>query len=297
MTETELINLLKPRYKAYLEGAFRQIDPTKAAMEYRKQLLVKLLDRSQELHIRGIEDPELIFKTAIDELGDMSQNLDKFENREKNKGEIKRKVSMGTIIAMTIIALFGLLYVIAGATTNLWHPLWLVLLFGIFVSATVLLTFAGIKLFKKHKIIPIRIMLVAIEVMLSVFVFLVLQILFNINGSWLVFLAMVALIFGVDTAIAFLLGDKTKWIEFPIFIELLCVMLYVILGIALDPLNHVASIWHPGWIMCLAGVGVAIIELIVFLVNRARLKAKMEEEREEDLNQKTDESYWTEWDD
>ena len=286
MTETELINLLKPRYKAYLEGAFRQIDPTKAAMEYRKQLLVKLLDRSQELHIRGIEDPELIFKTAIDELGDMSQNLDKFENREKNKGEIKRKVSMGTIIAMTIIALFGLLYVIAGATTNLWHPLWLVLLFGIFVSATVLLTFAGIKLFKKHKIIPIRIMLVAIEVMLSVFVFLVLQILFNINGSWLVFLAM-----------AFLLGDKTKWIEFPIFIELLCVMLYVILGIALDPLNHVASIWHPGWIMCLAGVGVAIIELIVFLVNRARLKAKMEEEREEDLNQKTDESYWTEWDD
>ena len=151
---------------------------------------------------------------------------------------------------------------------------------------------------QQKKLIPIRIMLVAIEVMLSVFVFLVLQILFHIRGSWLVFLAMVGLIFGVDTAIAFLLGDKTKWIEFPIFIEVFCVMLYVILGIALDPLSSDPHpIWHPGWILCLAGVIVAIVELIAFLVNRARLKAKMEEEREEDLNERTDESYWTEWDD
>ena len=299
MTETEIINLLKPRYKAYLEGAFRRIEPTKAAMEYRKQLLVKLVDRSQELKIRGMEDPELIYKTAIDELGDMSENLSQFENREKNKGEIKRKISMGTTIAIAIIALFGILYVIASAATGLWHPLWLVLLFGVFASATVLMTFAGIKLYKKRKLIPIRFMLVAIEVMISVFVFLVLQLLFKINGSWLVFLAMVGLIFGVDTAIAFLSNDKTKWIEFPIFIEVFCVMLYVILGIALDPLNPGApvSIWHPGWILCLAGVGVAIVELIVFLVHRARLKSQREEQMEEEYNEKTNEAYWTEWDD
>ena len=297
MTETELINLLKPRYKAYLEGAFRQIEPTQAAMEYRKKLLVDLLDRSQELKIRGIEDPELIFKTAIDELGDMAENLQAFENRERNKGEIKRKLSTGSIVAIAIIALIAIVYVVAGAATGLWHPLWMVLLGGIFASAILLMAFAGLKLYKKKKFLPIRLLLVAGEALFSVFIFLVLQILFNVEGSWLTFLAMVALMFGVDTAFAFLTTDKTRWIELPIFIEVFCVMLYVILGIALDPIGHVASIWHPGWILCLVGVAVAIVQFIMYAVKKARLKAKKDDEKNEEFNERTNESYWTEWDD
>lgn len=297
MSETEIVTLLKPRYKAYLEGAFRQIEPTQAAMEYRKQLLVKLLDRTQELNIRGIEDPELIFKTAIDELGDMAENLKAFENRERNKGEIKRKLSTGTIVAIAVIALLAIVYVVAGAATGLWHPLWMVLLGGVFASAILLMAIAGVKLYKKKKLLPIRFLLVAGEALFSVFVFLVLQILFNVEGSWLTFLAMVALMFGVDTAFAFLSADKTRWIELPVFIEMFCVMLYVILGIALDPIGHVASIWHPGWVLCLAGVAATVVEFIVYAVKKARLKAKKEDEREEAFNERTNESYWTEWDD
>ena len=51
---------MKERFKAYLEEQFRQIAPTKAAMEYRKSMLVKMMDRAQELRIKGMQDDELI---------------------------------------------------------------------------------------------------------------------------------------------------------------------------------------------------------------------------------------------
>ena len=45
---------MKERFKTYLEEQFRQIAPTKAAMEYRISMLTKMTDRAQELKIKGI---------------------------------------------------------------------------------------------------------------------------------------------------------------------------------------------------------------------------------------------------
>ncbi len=296
-TETEIVAELKPRYKSYLEGAFSHIAPTKAAMEYRIQLLTELLDRTQELSIKGIVDPELIYETAISELGDIDEKLREFEGREQRASELKHKLSAGTAVAISVIALLAIVYVIVSAATGLWHPLWLILLGGVFASAILLMFFASLKLLRKRKILPVRAMLAAGEILVCTFIFLLLQLIFKIDGSWMTFLAMVALIFGADTAVAFLADSKLKWVELPVFIEVLMVMLYVILGIALDPLNHIAKIWHPGWVMCLSGVAVAIVELIAFILKRARARDKREEQKDNELNKNQDEKYWTMWND
>ena len=52
---------MKERFKRYLEREFRAIAPTLAAMEYREQMLKQLMDRAQELRIKGIDDEDLIF--------------------------------------------------------------------------------------------------------------------------------------------------------------------------------------------------------------------------------------------
>lgn len=288
--EIEIVSILKPRYKDFLEGAFRQIAPTKAAMEYRKQLLQQLLDRTQELNIRGIVDPDLIFKTTIDELGDIVCLLNDFEEREQRSEDLKHKLSTGTAVAIAVIALIAIVYVIVGAATGIWHPTWLILLGGIFSSLILLMIFASLKLLKKRKVIPVRFMIAASEILVTVFIFLLLQLVFHISKSWLIFLAMVAMLFGSDTAMAFLAGSKGRWIELPIFIEVLCVMLYVILGIALAP----AKIWHPGWLLCLGGVAVAVVEFICYTVGKSRAKDAAEEKSE---GKKQDEAYWTQWDD
>lgn len=78
------------------------------------------------------------------------------------------------------------------------------------------------------------------------------------------FLAMVMLLFGTDTSIAFATKSKARWFELPVFIEIFGVMLYVMLGIL------VQGFWHPGWLLCLAGACCALVQVIVVVVKKPR---------------------------
>ena len=93
---------MKERFKKYLEEHFRKIAPTQAAMEYRKALLTDLLDREQELRIKGVSDDELIYNMAISELGDLDETLKRFEERQIKSGVVKRKISAAAAAIRTI---------------------------------------------------------------------------------------------------------------------------------------------------------------------------------------------------
>jgi uncharacterized membrane protein len=114
---------------------------------------------------------------------------------------------------------------------------------------------------------------------------------FKIEGAWMSFLAMPVVLLGVDTAIAFGTNSKIKWFELPVFVEIFGVMLYVILGLTVN------GVWHPGWLLCLIGVVCALVELMAFVIKKAKAKNKKERAELEDKNEKEDQKYWTEWDD
>lgn len=282
---------MKEKFKKYLEEHFRKIAPTQAAMEYRKALLRQLLDREQELRIKGVSDDNLIYDMAVSELGNLDQTLEQFEKRQIKSGEVKRKISAATICAAAIVALLTVVYLIVGGVAKIWHPAWLIMVGGVFAGISVLLAYGAYRFAKKKKFVPVRIFVAICEVLLTVFVFLLLQLVFEISGAWMSLLAMVAVIFGVDTSIAFATNSKIRWFELPVFVEIFGVMLYVILGIT------VPNVWHPGWLLCLAGVVCALIELIVFVVKKAKAKNKKEKAELEDKNEKEVQRYWTEWDD
>lgn len=280
---------MKERFKQYLEEHFRHIAPTKNAMEYRKSMLTKMMDRAHELSIKGIEDENMIFDMVVGELGDFDKTLEDFEKREVKKGELKRNISGVSIISICLVALLTVCYLIVGFVSHIWHPTWLIMVGGIFVGVGVLLSYFGVlKGIKKKRYLRVRLSVSLVEIMLSVFVFLLMQLVFNLNGAWLTFLAMVILIVGVDTVISFATNSKLKWVQLPIFVEIFMVMLYVILGIGLSVLNSIAGYWHPAWVMCLGGVVFAIIEIVALVVKRTHRKEKK-------VN--IDESYWTQWDD
>jgi len=284
---------MKARFKSYLEAQFRQIPPTKAAMELRKTTLVKMLDRAQELRIKGINDEELICSMVIGELGDFASSLQEFQNKKTKKDMVTRGVKAAAALVIGLIVLLTITYITFGAVTGFWHPGWMIMLGGIFAGIIAAVAFVIAKLAKKQRFVIVRLLIALSEVLVSVFVFLLLQLVFKLNGSWLTFLAMVILIAGVDTAAAFALNAKGKWIELPIFVEIFCVMLYVMLGIILGPITGAANIWHPGWILCLGGFVAFAVEIVVFAV--AKKKAANQLKVEEDTY--SDESYWTEWDD
>ena len=286
---------MKERFKQFLEEHFRKIAPTKAAMEYRKTLLVELLDREQELRIKGVTDDELIYNMAVSELGDIDQVLAEFENRQIKSGVVKRKASAVGISAAAIVALLTVVYLIVGGVAKIWHPTWLIVVGGAFAGVGVLLGYVALKFAQKHKYVVTRICVAICEVLLSVFVFLLLELVLepvlHFEGSWMTFLAMVVLLFGTDTSIAFATKSKIKWFELPVFIEIFGVMLYVMLGIL------VPGFWHPGWLLCLAGVCCALVQVIVVVVKKAKKNNAKEKAQLADKNEKQNEAYWTEWDD
>lgn len=283
---------MKERFKEYLEREFRQIAPTKGAMEYRKTMLVRMLDRAQELRIRGMNDDDLIYATVTGELGDFSATL-----REYEKGVIKREVIRRSAVVGAaafigwMIILVGA-YLIVGCVARIWHPTWLIIVVGEILGVVALLVWIMIGCAKKKQFFNLRVIVIDIEALLATTLFLFLQLVGGIRGSWMTFLAMVALMACVDAVLAFVTSSKGRWVELPICVEIVCVMLYIILGIGLSS-GDIAHIWHPGWLLCLGGVAVAVIEVIVYAIS----SAEKEERKKTEKNTNIDESFWTEWDD
>ncbi|MDE5602260.1 MAG: hypothetical protein K2J16_07165 [Clostridia bacterium] len=278
---------MKERFKRYLEEQFRHIAPTQAAMEYRKSMLTKMLDREHELRIKGVADDDLIYNMVIGELGDFENTLHDFENNTVKKEIVRRVSVLGTLTAVGYVFLLTLVYIIVGCVAKIWHPTWFILVGGILVGLTALSAYSSVKSVKKKWYNALRLFAAIGTVLLSTFVFLLLQVVLKLTGSWLTFLAMVAVLAGVDVTISFATKSKIKWFELPIFVELFCVMLYVILGISLS--MYGINIWHPAWILCLGGFVAAICEAVLFSSGKERVKAKK--------TTAVDESYWTEWDD
>ena len=280
--------LMEDRFKAYLIEVFKTIAPTKAAMEYRKQTLKAMLDRAQELRIKGMTDEELIYDTVLEDYEDFGDKLKEFEAREVKVNSAKRNVLLGVVLSVAVVAILAITYVIIGVVAHVWHPTWLLIVGGIFAGLLVIFGLVGAKAVKNKEFTILRLLIATGLVLISVFVFLVLQLASPLENVWLTFLAMVAVIVGADTAIAFFVNSKAKWFELPIFVEIFAIMLYVMLGI-------LVHIWHPGWILCLAGVVAALAEVCTFVAIRNGKKDKAEKKKIYDKNVKTDEQYWSEW--
>lgn len=281
---------MKNKFKKFLEEQFRTIPPTKNAMEYRKRMLHKLMIRAQELQIKGIDDENLIYNICIEELGDFNKTLVEFQNQQIKTHETKRQVILAISVAIAVVFLLVVTYLIVGGVTSIWHPTWLIPLGGIFAGITIT---SGLYIFnknKKNKILK-RFFLALDTTLITVFLFLLLQVGLNINGSWQAFLVLPMLLFGIDTLVSFIYKSKVRWIEFTLFIEVFAVMLYVLLGL------NISNFWHPGWLLCLSGVIVGLVEICILSYHKVKLDKEKENKKIFKNYFEEDEHYYTEWDD
>ncbi|MCR4661868.1 MAG: hypothetical protein K5765_07745 [Clostridia bacterium] len=282
---------MEEKFKKFLEEEFKKISPTKAAMEYRKRIYKDMLNRVQELKIKGMTDEELIIDTVLDDYVDIEKDLIKFEETEIKTDKKKRFTLFAVLVSLFVVLAVTITYLLVGFLAHIWHPTWLIIVGGIFINISVFIMYKGVSLAIKKKYVVFRILLVIFEILVSVFTFLILQLVIKLNGSWMTFLAMVFLILCVDTIISFFTGSKIKWIELPIMIEITFVIVYVMLGLLLN------SFWHIGWLLCLVGVVFALAEIISFVVINNKKKNKEEDKKIKDKYVKTDPAYWTNWDD
>ena len=284
---------MKDRFKRYLEQQFRAIRPTLAAAEYREKMLKQLMDRAQELRIKGMDDEDLIYDMCIDELGDFGATLAAFDEQEHKVANAKRNALLGAVCGVgAVLALVIIYLIVSFLVPNSWGLTWLILVGGAFAGVIAFSVVLLVKFGKAKKYIAMRLMPPVIIVLLCVYLFLLLQLVARVEMAWLTFLVMVMMIAVFDGVMAFITDFKFRWIELPIVIEVFCVMLYVIIGIAVG-----AAFWTPGWLLCLGGVVAAIAEAIAIIANRNSKKDAKEKVRIKDKYTKEDESYYTSWKD
>ena len=284
---------MKDRFKRYLEQQFRAIRPTLAAAEYREKMLKQLMDRAQELRIKGMDDEDLIYDMCIDELGDFGATLAAFDEQEHKVANAKRNALLGAVCGVgAVLALVIIYLIVSFLVPNSWGLTWLILVGGAFAGVIAFSVVLLVKFGKAKKYIAMRLMPPVIIVLLCVYLFLLLQLVAKVEMAWLTFLVMVMMIAVFDGVMAFITDFKFRWIELPIVIEVFCVMLYVIIGI-----DAGAEFWHPGWLLCLGGVVAAVAEAIAIIANRNSKKDAKEKVRIKDKYTKEDESYYTSWKD
>lgn len=284
---------LKERFKAYLEQQFRAIAPTAAAKDLRIRTLKELMDAAQDKRIKGLEDEELIYRLCIEELGDFEAKLKEFESAKREVENKKRKTVLGVACGVGAALALVIIYIIIGLTVKPdgWRLGWLLLLGGAFAGVITVSCLLAVKFAKAKKFLLMRMFPPVVIVLVSVFLFLLLNLVFHVEKAWLIFLAMVIAIFVFDTVLAYATFFKFRHIELCVAVEVSFVMLYVILGLTLK------NFWGMGWLLCLAGVVCAIVMLIVFIAKRNKEKDKKEKEKLHKKYDEEDEAYYTMWDD
>ena len=282
---------MKERFKRYLETEFRAIAPTLAAMEYRQQMLKQLMDRAQELRIKGIDDEDLIYSMCIEELGDFRSTLVAFEEKEHKVENAKRKGLFIGVGVVGAVLLFVLVYLLVSFFTRAWALTWLILVGGAFAGVIAVACLLTVKFGKAKKFVAMRLMPPVVIALVCVYLFLLLQLVFKVEMSWLIFLVMVIVMLGFDTLLADATNFKFRYVELGVFMEVFCVLLYVILGLT------VPDFWHPGWVLCLVGIIASIIMAIILIKKYNNAKDNKEKEKINKKYKKEDESYYTMWKD
>ncbi|MFA6865973.1 MAG: hypothetical protein WCR54_00480 [Clostridia bacterium] len=278
---------MKERFKRYLEREFKRIAPTKEAMEYREEVFRNLLDKSQELKIKGIENEEMIYEMCIDDLGDFHITLQDFENKRIEIKETARKAGITIIFAITAILFISIGYLIISFLTSAWSQTWLIFVLAILAFIVVLSSIRIPKLLKENKFIIIKLYVLASIAMVTVSIYLCMLMLFTVPLVWLAFLVMPMIMTLALTVISLIGDSKMKYIDLAAFIMTTTSLLYVILGI-LDVIE-----WSWGWLLPVFGVFLVLLVFAIQIIIYKKNKISSNDDIDKISNE--NEKFYTQW--
>ena len=263
------------RFKKYLEAEFRKISPTKAAMEYRKDTLVKLEELAQDYRIKGMTDDEAIYNACISSLGDFEAKLKEFEKslveipKERNT---RKTASLLAVSAVAVLVIVYLALSITGAVP--WSRSWLIILGAVIAAYT-----------------AVTVLLAGAIVLWFVFAYLIVHLCVpkDFPYDWMTFLIMVIVTVLADVIFGFVTKNKLTVPEALLWLVLSAALIYVMCGVA------GLMAWGIGWLLPACAGIVAVAAAVVIVLSIIKRKEKNELAKYAEVKSKVDEEYYTQW--
>ena len=274
------------RFKTYLRSLFKLVPPTKEAAELREAMLGDLMSRAMDLKESGNLSDDEIYDKCIESLGDYQPMLN--ELRMKPLESVKSPVFQRGLLSILTVALFAvvLYLVLAVSIPGFWgvgaYTIFPIAAVGILVIATATPLQRAFKL--KRPFIAFGILSTYSAILcLGLFFILWLGAGISPGKTWVSF-TYIPFLLAVSVAIATKVAKKSLLLPVLSAVPALAVPVYLTASV-------ITGLWHPLWIIILAGVLVDIVILIVFLNRKISLKEKALKEG----NLPEDEGDLSEW--
>lgn len=259
----------------YIENTLKDVpDGDNSLYRYKRRLFDSMTERANEVAQSGLKDEKVISDLIISEHPDLKEDYKNFylADRAKRKAENFRKfLAIGSVC---YIVLLTVLYLGVSFITHNWAQTWLIMLGGITLLVDYIFS-VGAKAISRMKWVfhPIARVMLAFNVMLTAtFIFLCCVVLFHLPMSWIIYLAAVIVLFGVDAAFLAVTKSKLAIINYLLYIPGAMSMVYVMMGL-LDVIP-----WHPGWLLMILAVIIDILIIVSIAVENSKYIYKQEVE-------------------
>ena len=266
------------RFKSYLKNLFKLVPPSKEAAELREAMLGDLMSRAMDLKETGLYTDDEIYNKCIESLGDYQPVLN--ELRLKPLAAVKSPGFQRGVLTILSVTLFSVVI------DNFWG----VGAYTIFpLTAIALIVIGSIapleRALKLRRPLTLFSILSVYSVILGTAMFFILWLGAGISpGKTWVSFTYIPFLLAVSVAIATKVAKKSLLLPVLTAVPALTVPVYLTASV-------ITGLWHPLWIIILAGVLVDIVILIVFLNRKISLKEKALKEG----NLPEDEGDLSEW--
>lgn len=261
----------------YLDGAMPDQKGNRMIFEFKRDLLTKMNERYLEIANRGVDNKKAFCDLIISEHTDLDKEYNEYCISRTAESRRKRRLIANTVGSIAFIALLIISYLAVSFITQDWAHTWVMVVDGILLWVTYLLTIGmlGISKLKRIYWIFARILLAIAVVVFSVAVFIFCMAIVHVTSAWTIVIGGIIAMFVADLIYISVTKHKLAIVNYLIYIPVIFAMLFIIVC----DLGLLA--WNVGWWLIVAGVGVDFIIVIGELMESKHFEKEMKKNWQE----------------
>ena len=245
---------------------------------FKVKTLNQMNERYKEVSSRGINNEKVLKDLVISEHENIKSDYFNYLREESAKRTAKRRIILNISGSIIYIIALVILFLGISFSTKQWSQTWVIMVDGILLWVSYMLTLGVAVITKKLKRVFhfIARILLGLDVMvLTVACFIFALAVLDLPHSWTIVVGGVAMIFIADLIYALISKQRLVILNSLAYIPSICTMAYIILA-AIGILS-----WGRGWLLIILGLAIDFI-LIASTLTKNRIE---DEEAYEEWNE------------
>lgn len=241
--------------------------------DFKKKRKAEMRNREMVLRKRGLSDDKVISDLIISENIDARHDFIKEQRKAIEDNAERTLFILKILLSVVYFMIDGIFFILDSFYNDDWAHSWIIIAGGIVLYILILFLMPEKYHYKGRRRIPFNYAVTISVLVVATFIFLVMEIVYNMHYSGIIFSITGFFIFFFDSFVPLLTNQKYGIWHSIFSVPLSCTCLYLTLC-----LRKVVP-WQTGWLLIIAGMAVSIV-LFVFAYNKKhRLSERINEYR------------------